>query len=80
MTYWNETMQDDCCLIAADGWKAELTNINKGKKELILDSDLVPKTLVIDRYFMKEESNRRDGDKEGSYIQSAGGIDRRAWC
>ncbi len=32
MTYWNDTMQDDCYLIAADGWKAELTNINKGKK------------------------------------------------
>lgn len=55
MTYWNDTMQDDCYLIAADGWKAELTNINKGKKEMILDSDLVPKTLVIDRYFIKEK-------------------------
>jgi type I restriction enzyme M protein len=24
LTYWNETMQDDCYLVAADGWKAEL--------------------------------------------------------
>lgn len=24
LTYWNETMQDDAYLIAADGWKAEL--------------------------------------------------------
>jgi type I restriction enzyme M protein len=23
LTYWNETMQDDCYLIAVDGWKAE---------------------------------------------------------
>src|SRR5258708_750351 len=51
MTYWNDTMQDDCYLIAANGWQAELYNVNKGKKEVVLDSDLVPKTLVIDRYF-----------------------------
>jgi type I restriction enzyme M protein len=56
MTYWNDTMQDDCYLIAADGWKAELTNIKKGKREVILDSDLVPKTLVIDRYFKANKS------------------------
>ena len=55
MTYWNETMQDDSYLIAANGWKAELYNINKGKKEVILDSDLVPKTLVIDRYFSADK-------------------------
>jgi type I restriction enzyme M protein len=55
MTYWNDTMQDDCYLIAANGWKAELTNINKGKKEIILDSDLVPKTLLIDRFFKADK-------------------------
>jgi type I restriction enzyme M protein len=55
MTYWNDIMQDDCYLLAADGWKAELTNINKGKKEIILDSDLVPKTLMIDRYFIADK-------------------------
>jgi type I restriction enzyme M protein len=51
MVYWNDTMQDDCYLVAADGWKAEPYNTNKGKKEVIMDNDLVPKTLVIDRYF-----------------------------
>jgi type I restriction enzyme M protein len=55
MTYWNDVMQDDCYLIADNGWKAELYNINKGKKEVILDSDLVPKTLVIDRYFLADK-------------------------
>ncbi|WP_212001178.1 type I restriction-modification system subunit M [Chitinophaga sp. HK235] len=55
MTYWNDTMQDDCYLIAADDWKPELYNINKGKKEIILDSDLVPKTLVINRFFKAEK-------------------------
>jgi len=55
MTYWNDIMQDDCYLIAANGWKAELYNINKGKKEVILDSDLVPKSLVIDRFFKADK-------------------------
>jgi type I restriction enzyme M protein len=55
MTYWNDTMQDDCYLIAGNGWKAELYNINKGKKEVILDSDLVPKTLVIERFFKADK-------------------------
>ena len=33
MDYWAETMQDDCYLIAADGWKAETTRvIEKDKK------------------------------------------------
>jgi type I restriction enzyme M protein len=36
MDYWAETMQDDCYLIAADGWKAETYRIietdKKGKK------------------------------------------------
>ena len=27
MDYWAETMQDDCYLIAADGWKAETYRI-----------------------------------------------------
>ena len=27
MDYWAETMQDDCYLIAADGWKAETARI-----------------------------------------------------
>ena len=53
MTYWMETMQDDVYLIAADGWKAELSLVSGKKNEW--DSDLVPKQLVIDRYFAKEQ-------------------------
>lgn len=41
MNYWNETMQDDAYLIAADGWKAETRRVieevksgkNKGEKK-----------------------------------------------
>ncbi len=54
MTYWIETMQDDAHLIAADGWKAELSPV-KGKKNE-WDSDLLPKQLVIDRYFAAEQN------------------------
>lgn len=61
MNYWNEVMQDDCYLIAADGWKAEPYRIlvkNKAGADVDKgwDCDLVPKTLVIDRYFEKEKT------------------------
>jgi type I restriction enzyme M protein len=60
MDYWAETMQDDCYLIAVDGWKAETTRVlvknNKGKE---LDKgwtcDLIPKTLIVARYFATEQ-------------------------
>lgn len=51
MDYWNEIMQDDCYLIAADGWKAELTITKQTKTVTEWDCDLVPKALVIDRCF-----------------------------
>jgi type I restriction enzyme M protein len=60
MDYWAETMQDDCYLIAADGWKAETYRIiekdKKGKeKDKGWTCDLVPKTLIVARYFAKEQ-------------------------
>lgn len=55
MNYWNETMQDDCYLIAVDGWKAEISIAKKTKSASVWDCDLVPKTLVIDRYFLAEK-------------------------
>ncbi len=53
MEYWAETMQDDMYLIAVDGWKVELAPV-EGKKG-IMDCDLVPKSLVINRYFAGEK-------------------------
>jgi type I restriction enzyme M protein len=60
MDYWAETMQDDCYLIAADGWKAETTRIiekdKKGKeKDKGWTCDLVPKSLIVANYFAKEQ-------------------------
>ena len=60
MSYWNETMQDDCYIISADGWIAETYRIivkNKSKKKVDKGwtCDLVPKELVVNRYFQTEK-------------------------
>jgi len=61
MDYWAETMQDDCYLIAADGWVAAPTRIvetdKKGKrKDKGWTCDLIPKPLIVARYFAKEQA------------------------
>lgn len=55
MDYWNEVMQDDCYYIAMEGWKAELTITKQTKSVTEWDCDLVPKSLVIARYFLAEK-------------------------
>jgi type I restriction enzyme M protein len=60
MDYWVGTMQDDCYLIASDGWKAETYRIiekdKKGKeKDKGWACDLVPKPLIVARYYAKEQ-------------------------
>lgn len=65
MNYWNETMQDDAYLIAADGWKAETRRVleevkagkDKGKKkDKGWTCDLIPKELLVSIYFQKEKT------------------------
>jgi len=61
MDYWAATMQDDCYLIATDGWKAETTRIiekdKKGKeKDKGWTCDLIPKALIVARSFAKEQA------------------------
>jgi type I restriction enzyme M protein len=66
MDYWAETMQDDCYLIAADGWKAETYRVietkkgKDGKPGKQVDKgwtcDLIPKSLIVARYFAKEQA------------------------
>jgi type I restriction enzyme M protein len=65
MDYWAETMQDDCYAIAADGWKAETYRIleedKKGKeKDKGWACDLIPKALIVARYFAKEQEAVRN--------------------
>ena len=65
MDYWAETMQDDCYLVATDGWKAETYRIietkktKDGKPGKQVDKgwtcDLVPKPLIVARYSAKEQ-------------------------
>ncbi len=64
MDYWFATMQDDCYLIAVDGWQAEtyrvMETVKAGKKKgQEVDKgwacDLVPKLLVVARYLSKEQ-------------------------
>ncbi|MBN1320530.1 MAG: SAM-dependent DNA methyltransferase [Thermoleophilia bacterium] len=57
MDYWAETMQDDAYMLSADGWKAQTTRVLDAKgKDRGWTCDLVPKELVVARYFSKESA------------------------
>ena len=61
MDYWTQTMQDDCYLIATEGWKAQTYRVietdKKGRqKDKGWACDLVPKELIVARYFAKEQT------------------------
>ena len=61
MDFWSETMQDDCYLIASKGWKAETYRVietdKKGKeRDKGWVCDLIPKSLIVVRYFSEEQA------------------------
>lgn len=70
MDYWAETMQDDCYLIAADGWREaakprlvveDNNKKTKEKPDFVVGrkkyrAELIPSALVIARYFAKEQA------------------------
>jgi len=66
MDYWSETMQDDCYLIAVDGWKVETYRVietkkgKDGKPGKQVDKgwvcDLIPKPLIVAHYYAKEQT------------------------
>ena len=66
MDHWAETMQDDCYLIAAEGWRAETHRVievkkgKDGKPGKQVDKgwacDLVPKRYLVARYFAAEQA------------------------
>lgn len=61
MDYWAATMQDDAYLITADGWVAKTSRIletdKKGKtRDRGWICDLIPKPLIVARYFAKEQA------------------------
>jgi type I restriction enzyme M protein len=81
MDYWAETMQDDCYLIADDGWKAtthrviEVKKNKKGEKVKEVDKgwacDLVPKSFIVARYFPAEQKAiaNLEAESEGLTVQ-----------
>ncbi len=52
MDYWQEVMQDDVYIIIQDEWKLIITSDKKNQ----WSCDLMPKELVINKYFNSEKS------------------------
>ena len=62
MNYWIDVMQDDCYIISEDGWNSDTYRvIETNKKGKQVDKgwacDLIPKLLVVDRYFSIEQKS-----------------------
>ncbi len=61
MDYWAQTLQDDCYLIALEGWLARPARIletdKKGRsKDKGWVCDLIPKPLIVARYFAPQQA------------------------
>jgi type I restriction enzyme M protein len=70
MDYWAETMQDDCYLISADGWRdaaqprlivEDKSKKTKARPDFIIgkkkyQTELLPPALVIARYFADQQA------------------------
>jgi type I restriction enzyme M protein len=54
MVYWSETMQDDVYILVDDGWEAG-KEIEKQEKKKEWEGRLIPKELIIARYFAVEK-------------------------
>ena len=55
MTYWKQTMQDDVYLIAANDWQPQVEPIlTKSGNKKGWKSALIPKKIVINKYFEEE--------------------------
>ena len=63
LNYWKSTMQDDVYQIADDGWKVILSMDEKKKT---WDCDLLPKYLVINKFFQTEQKHieKLEADRE----------------
>jgi len=57
LTYWEETMQDDSYLISLRGWDASSDESVDGKDSAkYWDSELVPKDVLIDKFFAEQKA------------------------
>jgi len=61
MTYWEEKLQDDAYLISQNGWDVAIFSI-KGSKDKVKgwDSELIPKDIVINKFFTEEKNRLED--------------------
>ncbi|MDD4728427.1 MAG: type I restriction-modification system subunit M [Dysgonamonadaceae bacterium] len=78
MSYWYQTMQDDLYIVSVDGWEAKTYRIEveNARKKLVdkgWTCDLVPKQLVVNRYFKaeKEAIETLESEKESIASQLA---------
>lgn len=73
LEYYNETMKDDLYIITDSGWIPTLTYAEdkNGKiKKNEFDSDLLPKQIVIDEYFSKENDELNAQTNILNYLSS----------
>jgi len=59
MAYWAETMQDDVYILVSDGWQAG-KEIEKQEKKKEWQGRIIPKELIIARYFAAEQKAIED--------------------
>jgi type I restriction enzyme M protein len=83
MDFWDESMQDDCYLIASDGWKEaarprllieEKGRKNKASPDLVVGkkkyiAELIPPSLIISRYFSGEQLEINSLDSKISRLE-----------
>lgn len=75
MNYWSATMSDDFYLISSGGWRATTYRIiekdKKGKeKDKGWTCDLIPKNLIVTKYFATEQAELADTTAELESITS----------
>jgi type I restriction enzyme M protein len=67
LDYWAETLKDDVYMLVEDGWKATLEPVRDAKgnpKKGEYDCELIPKPLLIARYFAAEQAALTDLEQQ----------------
>ncbi|MHB1661018.1 MAG: type I restriction-modification system subunit M [bacterium] len=73
MDYWHETMRDDVYIIIENGWKADVNFIldSKGRpKKDEWSSELLPKEIVINKYFPEDKQKIEELENQREEIIS----------
>jgi type I restriction enzyme M protein len=76
LDYWNETMKDDVYLLVEEGWVATVKRIIEKNKKSGKETDkgwtcdLIPKSLVIDKYLATEQQALQDIEASIESIQA----------